>query len=128
MNEMFSPKWIEQANELLRGHETGAVGEFSATLEVVGTEPNACQFWMIAQQGGITFSAEAPERIDCSIRGAGSLLKGIFSKESQEEYLNAAIYPSGIEIGGDMAKIKFFSGGLIRGASSELIAKLRALG
>ena len=80
----------------------------------------------IAREGGLRFST-SERTVDCSASADGAILERAFDYADQAGFMDLLLSHGNLHISGDMAKAKFFSRGLVRNASPDLIRRLRAL-
>lgn len=123
---MFDSAWVARANAVLSDHRTGAVPEFNVTLAVESSTVAMPRVYVVASNGGVRFST-SERRVDCSASADGEVLRQAFDQPDQTDFMDLLLARGDLHISGDMAKAKFFSRGLVRSASPELVRRLRAL-
>lgn len=122
----FDSAWVARANSLLSDHRTGAVPEFSVTLAVESSTVPLPRVYLVARAGGLRFST-SERTVDCFASADGAILEHAFDHADQAGFMELLLSRGNLRISGDMAKAKFFSRGLVRNASPELVRRLRAL-
>lgn len=123
---LFDTEWIQAANQILGGYQTGAVPEFRVVLQVESDDGDLGPVWIVAEQGSLSFSA-TPMAADCVARATSSVVKTAFDDDDQSVFIERVLSDGSLEIDGDLAKARFFYRGLVPSASPEQVQSLRSL-
>ena len=124
---VFDADWIDAANQVLAGHQTGAVPEFSVAVQLIFDEPEHDDCWLVASGGGQSFATSYPSPPDIVARLPFAVAATAFDNDDQSVFMNTLLGSGSLWLEGDFAKAQFFLGGLIRNGSPETIQALRNL-
>jgi hypothetical protein len=124
---IFDTGWVEAANGILAGHQTGAVPEFSVAVQIVFDEAEYDDCWLMASGGGQQFAKSYSPPSDVVARVPYAVAATAFDNDDQTVFMNSLLGSGSLWLEGDFAKAQFFMAGLIRNASPEIIQALRGL-
>lgn len=123
---VFDKSWVAAANEVLAGHDTGAVPGFRVVLELrMDRAVRTC--WVVGEHGTLRFGSEPVEPVDIVAHVPYDMARDAFAHTDQAHFMNELLGSGRLWIDGDFAKARFFYTGLVRNATPEIIERLRAI-